>query len=237
MSKDAPGARQGRGDLLGAAAMSPMTRRTFGAAVGTLALSALPARAAADAAKAKLKVGVLLPRSGLQALIGQSCQKGADIAPESLRQRLGVDIELMNADTESNVDTARSRAERLIERGRARARRRVRFGAHRRGRAGGGAARRSAHRQHRRRAADHRAGLQVRVPELPARARDRPQRPGAARGHLRRGEGRSRRRPSSCTSTTPSGNRWPRASRRCCPSCRFRSSCSTPSPTIRRPRT
>src|SRR3972149_3768954 len=30
---------------------------------------------------------------------------------------LGVDIELMNADTETNVDTARSRAERLIQEG------------------------------------------------------------------------------------------------------------------------
>ncbi len=94
------------------------SRRTVGiAAIGTLALSALPRRGNADAAKSKLKVGVLLPRSGLQALIGQSCQKGADIAPDVLRQRLGVEIELLNADTESNVDTARSRAERLIEQG------------------------------------------------------------------------------------------------------------------------
>ena len=96
--------------------MGSVTRRTFGiATAGTLALSALPRPSRAETAK--LKVGVLLPRSGLQALIGQSCQKGADIAPALLRQRLGVDIELMNADTESNVDTARSRAERLIEQG------------------------------------------------------------------------------------------------------------------------
>jgi branched-chain amino acid transport system substrate-binding protein len=96
--------------------MGPVTRRTFAvAAAGTLALSALPRRLRAE--PARLKVGVLLPRSGLQALIGQSCQKGADVAPELLRQRLGVDVELMNADTESNVDTARSRAERLIEQG------------------------------------------------------------------------------------------------------------------------
>ena len=65
----------------------------------------------------KLKVGVLLPRSGLQGFIGQSCQKGADLAPEVIRAMLGVDIELMNADTESNVDTARTRAERLIQEG------------------------------------------------------------------------------------------------------------------------
>ena len=65
----------------------------------------------------KLKVGVLLPRSGVQALIGQSCQKGVDLAPEVIKRVLGVDIEVMNADTESNADTARTRAERLIQEG------------------------------------------------------------------------------------------------------------------------
>ena len=65
----------------------------------------------------KLKVGVLLPKSGLQGLIGQSCQKGADLAPAVIRDWLGIDIELMNADTETNIDTARTRAERLIQEG------------------------------------------------------------------------------------------------------------------------
>ena len=65
----------------------------------------------------KLKVGVLLPRSGFMSFIGQSCQKGADLAPVVIREMLGVDIELMNADTETNVDTARTRAERLIQEG------------------------------------------------------------------------------------------------------------------------
>jgi branched-chain amino acid transport system substrate-binding protein len=59
----------------------------------------------------------LLPKSGFQGLIGQSCQKGADVAPAILKERLGVDVELLNADTETNVDTARTRAERLIEEG------------------------------------------------------------------------------------------------------------------------
>jgi len=64
-----------------------------------------------------LKVGVLLPKSGLQGLIGQSCQKGADLAPLVIKARLGVDIEQHNADTETNVDTARTRAEKLIQEG------------------------------------------------------------------------------------------------------------------------
>src|SRR6185369_7065944 len=94
-----------------------MNRRDFNkaaAAVGAAtAFSPLNVRAQAQ----KLKVGVLLPRSGFQGLIGQSCQKGADLAPGVIKQLLGVDIELMNADTETNVDTARTRAERLIQEG------------------------------------------------------------------------------------------------------------------------
>ena len=71
----------------------------------------------ARAQTGKLKVGVLLPKSGLQGLIGQSCQKGADLAPAMIKDRLGVEIQLLNADTETNVDTARTRAERLIQEG------------------------------------------------------------------------------------------------------------------------
>jgi branched-chain amino acid transport system substrate-binding protein len=58
-----------------------------------------------------------LPRSGVQALIGQSCQKGADVAPAMIRDLLGVDIEVMHGDTESNADVARNRAERLVQEG------------------------------------------------------------------------------------------------------------------------
>jgi len=93
-------------------------RRQFNAALaasGTLA--ALSPFGIARAQATKLKVGVLLPRSGFQSFIGQSCQKGADLAPGVIKDMLGVDIELMNADTETNVDTARTRAERLIQEG------------------------------------------------------------------------------------------------------------------------
>ena len=94
-----------------------MDRRQFSktvAAVGAAAaFSPLNVRAQAQ----KLKIGVLLPRSGVQGFIGQSCQMGADIAPPLIKELLGVDVELMNADTESNVDTARTRAERLIQEG------------------------------------------------------------------------------------------------------------------------
>ena len=95
-----------------------MNRRQFNTALAaTAAASALQPFGIVRAQGAKLKVGVLLPRSGFQGLIGQSCQKGADLAPGVIKEMLGVDIELMNADTETNVDTARTRAERLIQEG------------------------------------------------------------------------------------------------------------------------
>jgi len=95
-----------------------VSRRAFntllaGASVG---LSSAPFGVVRAEAK-KLKVGVLLPRSGTQALIGQSCFKGAELAPSVIKQLLGVDVEILSADTESNVDVARNRAERLIQDG------------------------------------------------------------------------------------------------------------------------
>jgi len=95
-----------------------VNRRRFNTAVvAGGALAALSPFGIARAQGAKLKVGVLLPRSGYLGFIGQSCQKGADLAPGVIKTLLGVDIELMNADTESNIDTARTRAERLIQEG------------------------------------------------------------------------------------------------------------------------
>ncbi len=103
--------------------MSSIDRRRFHHIAAGSALSrALGAAGAAAPAivraqTRKLKVGVLLPRSGVLGKIGQSCQLGADIAPDLLRELYGVDIELMNVDTESKVDEARARAEKLINDG------------------------------------------------------------------------------------------------------------------------
>lgn len=100
--------------------MSRVTRRDFnrlaaGSAVAGSAALAAPAIVRAQ--EKRLKVGVLLPRSGGLAFIGQSCQRGADIAPPLLRDIYGVELELMNADIESSVDVARARAEKLIDEG------------------------------------------------------------------------------------------------------------------------
>lgn len=92
------------------------TRRAFGGglvAAGTLAAFG---KAPVFAQNAALKVGVLLPKSGMLAQAGQACQRGADIAPEVLAD-IGHKVEILPADTESNVDVARSRTEKLIDDG------------------------------------------------------------------------------------------------------------------------
>ena len=95
-----------------------MDRRRFSRNMALLgAAAALSPFGVTRAQAQKLKVGVILPRSGYLGFIGQSCQKGADLAPGVIKEMLGVDLELMNADFESNVDTARTRAERLIQEG------------------------------------------------------------------------------------------------------------------------
>src|SRR5438105_2220025 len=95
-----------------------MNRRKFSQALAAAgALSAISPFGIVRAQAQKLRVGVILPKSGYLSFIGQSCQKGADLAPGVIKEMLGVDIELMNADFESNVDTARTRAERLIQEG------------------------------------------------------------------------------------------------------------------------
>ena len=74
-------------------------------------------RAQGAGGRPPLKVGVLLPRSGFEASIGQDCQRGVDIAPGILKSLNLPDLVVMNADTESNVDVARERAEKLINDG------------------------------------------------------------------------------------------------------------------------
>jgi branched-chain amino acid transport system substrate-binding protein len=74
-------------------------------------------RAQGAGGRPPLKVGVLLPRSGFEASIGQDCQRGVDIAPGILKSLNLPELAVMNADTESSVDVARERAEKLINDG------------------------------------------------------------------------------------------------------------------------
>jgi branched-chain amino acid transport system substrate-binding protein len=95
-----------------------ISRRTFtaglgaaGVVAGTSPFSIVRAQGAA------LKVGVLLPRSGVQAGIGQDCHRGVEIAGDILKGLGLPPLQIMNGDTESNPDVARARAERLINEG------------------------------------------------------------------------------------------------------------------------
>ena len=95
-----------------------VTRRSFAT---TAAAAGLLAGAAPfsilRAQSAPLKVGVLLPRSGAQASNGQDCQRGVEIAPATFKQIGMPELAIMNADTETNVEVARSRAAKLINDG------------------------------------------------------------------------------------------------------------------------
>ena len=94
-----------------------VTRRTVSAGLGAAALTGFAPFNIVRSQTAALKVGVLLPRSGVQAGIGQDCQRGVDIAPGILKE-LGLPaLEIMNGDTETKVEIARSRAEKLISDG------------------------------------------------------------------------------------------------------------------------
>ena len=108
MTRNSPTKYAGRG----------VTRRSFAAGAGAAGL--LAGAAPFNLARAQngpLKVGVLLPRSGAQAGIGQDCQRGVEIAPAIFKELGLPELAIMNADTETNVEVARARAEKLISDG------------------------------------------------------------------------------------------------------------------------
>ena len=97
------------------------TRRTLGQtalASATLIGAPLPLRYAAAQTTGNLKVALLLPTSGIQAQIGQACRRGADVANEVFADmKMPVKLEVMNYDTESKPDVARTQAEKAIDAG------------------------------------------------------------------------------------------------------------------------
>ncbi len=86
-----------------------VTQTMAGAAVAALA-GVRPGR---TQSVPTLTIGVLLPQSGYLAQAGQACQRGVEIAPAILAD-MGYAVEILGADTESNPEVARSRAEKLI---------------------------------------------------------------------------------------------------------------------------
>jgi branched-chain amino acid transport system substrate-binding protein len=95
-----------------------MSRRAVAGGLGAAALVAgVSPFNIARAQGGALKVGVLLPRSGAQAGIGQDCHRGVEIAAGILKDLGLPTLQIMSADTETNVDVARARAEKLISEG------------------------------------------------------------------------------------------------------------------------
>jgi branched-chain amino acid transport system substrate-binding protein len=98
-----------------------VTRRYLGQtalAGATLIGAPLPLRYAAAQTTGNLKVALLLPTSGIQAQIGQACRRGADVANEVFADmKMPVKLEVMNYDTESKPDVARTQAEKAIDAG------------------------------------------------------------------------------------------------------------------------
>jgi branched-chain amino acid transport system substrate-binding protein len=89
-------------------------RRVLAGAAATAAMLGAPAVVRAQAQT--LKIAVLLPRSGYLAPAGQSCYRGAVIAPKVLAD-YGHKVELVHIDMESNADVARTQTERAINEG------------------------------------------------------------------------------------------------------------------------
>jgi branched-chain amino acid transport system substrate-binding protein len=91
--------------------VAPTRRRLL---AGAAAIGAAVAAPAVVRAQAKaLKIAVFLPRSGYLAQAGQSCHRGALVAPKVLAD-YGHQVDLVHIDIESNPDVARNQAERVI---------------------------------------------------------------------------------------------------------------------------
>jgi branched-chain amino acid transport system substrate-binding protein len=94
-----------------------LNRRTFTAGIGAAGLVAGTAPFnIVRAQSATLKIAMVLPRSGYLAAAGQSCHRGALIAPKVLSD-YGYKVELVHIDCESNADVARTQTERAINDG------------------------------------------------------------------------------------------------------------------------
>src|SRR5438477_2789705 len=93
---------------------APTRRRLLAGAAAAASLLATPAIVRGQ--PKALKIAVLLPRSGYLAPAGQSCHRGALLAPKVLAD-YGYKVELVHIDIESNPDLSRTQAERVINEG------------------------------------------------------------------------------------------------------------------------
>ena len=93
-----------------------LTRRTvLGSGVGVAAagLMSWPVKATPT----KVKIGAIMPSSGVLAFPGQACVRGIDLGAKFAREKYGLDIEIVHADTQSRPENGRIAAEGLIRQG------------------------------------------------------------------------------------------------------------------------
>ncbi len=92
-----------------------LTRRTIltsgiGAAVSMTSWGA-------NAAPRSVKVGSIMPSSGVLAFPGQACVRGIDLGAKFANERFGVEIEVVHADTQSKPENGRLAADGLSRQG------------------------------------------------------------------------------------------------------------------------
>ncbi|GKQ55177.1 branched-chain amino acid ABC transporter substrate-binding protein [Bradyrhizobium sp. Ce-3] len=93
-----------------------LTRRALlGSSVGAAAgLLSWPAKANTPG---KVRVGAINPSSGVLAFPGQACVRGIDAGAKFAKEKFGVDMEIIHADTQSRPENGRIAAENLIRQG------------------------------------------------------------------------------------------------------------------------
>ncbi len=95
---------------------SPQRRRLLQAGGSAAALATLPFPAIVRAQTSALKVGVILPLSGVLSFVGLATRRGTELGAKMMGEQ-GVKLDVIFADTESKAENGRVAAEKLIRDG------------------------------------------------------------------------------------------------------------------------
>ncbi|MGY4572630.1 ABC transporter substrate-binding protein [Bradyrhizobium sp. USDA 3256] len=90
-------------------------RAVLGTGVGVAA--GLLTRSLRAAVPTKVKIGAIMPSSGILAFPGQACVRGINLGVKFAKEKYGLDVEVVHADTQSKPENGRIAAENLIRQG------------------------------------------------------------------------------------------------------------------------